>query len=150
MKVRNASAEDVVLYSLAVDGAGHVLRELEGRPAFRLTEFASRDGCDQVMLHPWLLDGLLELKRHFGGPTVRINSGFRTKRHNKAVGGRQPGPKRTGGSRHLYGYAADVDVIGVRPKLVADWAESQGWGGVGRYQTFTHLDVWGEGRRWKP
>lgn len=134
--------DDTGLYSLQVDGAG-----LKLRPGFKLGEFASRCGCDQVLVHPWLLDGLEALRSEFG-KVVRINSAYRTVRHNKAVGGRQTGENRSGGSKHLYGLAADVDVLTVSPDAVASWAEAMGFGGVGRYNTFTHIDVWGINRRW--
>lgn len=136
VNVCRASFDDLELYSLEMDGHWLTLR-----PHFRLGEFASRDGSDHVLLHPWLLDGLVELKAWADGAVVRINSGFRSKRHNEAVGGATE-------SRHLWGLAADVDVLGKDPVEVADWANEEGWGGVGRYRTFTHLDVWGENRRW--
>jgi uncharacterized protein YcbK (DUF882 family) len=31
---------------------------------------------------------------------------------------------------------------------VADWANEEGFGGVGRYPDFTHVDVHGSERRW--
>ena len=44
--------------------------------------------------------------------------------------------------------AADVKVHGKTPDEVATWAEAMAWGGVGRYNSFTHLDVFGVNRRW--
>ena len=134
--IHSATLDDVVMYSLKVHGGGLTLA-----PGFKLTEFASRCGCDQVLVHPWLLEGLVMLREEFG-QTVRINSSYRTVKHNAAIGGAD-------GSKHKLGMAADVDVMNVKPKTVADWAESEGFGGVGRYNTFTHLDCWGKNRRWK-
>jgi len=48
----------------------------------------------------------------------------------------------------MYGLAADVKVQGKTPSDVADWADRHGFGGVGRYESFTHLDVFGQDRRW--
>jgi len=36
----------------------------------------------------------------------------------------------------------------VPANTVADFAETLGVGGIGRYDTFTHVDVWGWNRRW--
>ena len=141
--MNNARVEDVGLYSLSVDGGGLVLV-----PGFTLIEFASRCGCDQVLVHPLLLEALTEL-RAWAGTSVRINSGYRSLRHNKSVGGRMPGDRRKGGSKHLWGMAADVDVMQKTPAQVAEWAEKKKLGGIGRYRTFTHIDVSGKSRRWK-
>lgn len=143
MILHGASMDDARVYSLTVDGPGLVV--IEG---FTLVEFACKDGSDNVWIHPWLLEGLWALRGWCGGP-VSLSNGFRTMRHNKAVGGRMPGGNRVGGSRHMYGEAADVIRAGSKtPDEVAEWAEVQGWGGIGRYNSFTHLDVYGQGRRW--
>lgn len=107
---------------------------------FNANEFKCHDGTPIFLLHPILLEWLDELRREFG-PT-RINSGFRTGAYNEKIGG-------SSNSRHRYGLAADVDCVEVTdPESVASWAERKGFGGIGRYNTFTHLDVWGEDRRW--
>ena len=53
-------------------------------------------------------------------------------------------------SQHLYGVAADITVAGVRPDEVYAFADEylSGWGGVGRYKTFTHVDVREKKSRW--
>ncbi len=109
-------------------------------PHFRLIEFASRDGADTVLVHPALIDALEAIREHFGKP-VHINSGYRTKSHNRAIRGSR-------NSRHTMGLAADIDVRGVHPDTVADFAETLQPGGLGRYHTFTHVDVEGVSRRW--
>ena len=83
------------------------------------------------------------IKKHFDGAITSINSGFRSSRHNrsKSVKGKRA-------SKHRNGTASDVDVHGVDPDDVATYAEGIGLGGVGRYNTFTHIDVEGENRRW--
>lgn len=84
----------------------------------------------------------LEAFRQFTGRPILINSGYRCPAHNAAVGGVRD-------SQHTLGNAADVRVMGMSPDEVADAAERCGlWGGIGRYGTFTHLDVGPRGRRW--
>lgn len=131
MHSQNSATE----YSLAGDTPAKKLSN-----NFRLIEFACRDGADKVLVHPQLLEGLEAIRAHFGKP-ITINSGYRTVNHNRRIGGKSR-------SRHLYGLAADIAVHGVAPKVVADKAEELGFGGIGRYNTFTHIDVWGERRRW--
>lgn len=107
---------------------------------FRLIEFACRDGSDLVLVHPRLVMLLDQVRIRFRAP-VTITSAFRTRTHNRTIGGATH-------SRHLYGLAADIQVRGVHPDKVARFAEILNPGGLGRYNTFTHLDVEGEGRRW--
>jgi len=121
-------------YSLADDGPGCALST-----HFRLSEFACRDS-DLVVVHPVLLFLLEDIRRKFGGIPIHINSGFRTAEHNASVGGAPL-------SRHQYGMAADITIEGIAPSRVADLAEAIGAGGVGRYASFTHVDV-GRTRRW--
>lgn len=111
-------------------------------PNFKLHEFQCEDGTHVLLVHPALVTGLQRLRDHFGRP-VTINSAFRTHAHNNDVGGVQE-------SRHLWGMAADVVIDEVPPTHVRDWAENEGWGGIGYYYSFTHLDVQGRDRRWGP
>ena len=115
-------------------------------PHFSQKEFACKC-CGR--LHPSgtkppqeLLDVLEDLRAHFGKP-VHINSGYRCPAHNAAVGGASK-------SRHMEGDASDVWLSGVAPDLVYEWADKRvsDGGGVGRYETFTHIDVRGYRARW--
>ncbi len=108
---------------------------------FNLVEFASKDGADKVLVHPALIEGLEEIRAHFGR-AVFVNSGYRTAKHNKKVGGAQ-------NSRHKFGLAADIMIKGVQPHKIAEKAERLGFGGIGRYRTFIHVDASGSNRRWK-
>lgn len=93
-------------------------------------------------IHINLLILLEALRYKFGGHSVRINSGYRCAKHNKAVGG---GTK----SQHLYGNAADIVISGISPYAV--WSSSNIYnvnGGVGKYNTFTHVDCRGFRARW--
>lgn len=54
-------------------------------------------------------------------------------------------------SQHLYGRAADIVVEGIHHDAVADLAERLvqfRLGGIGRYDTFTHVDVRQGPARW--
>lgn len=133
--MNGASLDGVAMYSLELHG-----RRFELSEHFRLEEFASGDGLDQVLVHPLLVQGLEELRAWCGGP-LTINSGFRSVRHNAAIGGADR-------SKHKLGMAADIVSVTRSPNDVATWAEDRGFGGVGRYGTFTHLDVFGHSRRW--
>lgn len=113
---------------------------------FRASEFACNH-CGQ--LHPSgkmppkrLLAHLEDIRAHFGKP-VNINSGYRCPVHNADVGGAES-------SRHLEGDAADLWIAGVSPAEVYEYANTiiGDEGGVGKYATFTHIDVRGYRARW--
>lgn len=80
-----------------------------------------------------LLLKLEELRYRLGGKAVVINSGYRTPAHNRRVGG-------ASNSQHLYGKAADIVVRGVSPSRVYREADKL-FNGVGKYNTFTHVDT---------
>lgn len=110
---------------------------------FRVREFACSDGSDPIFVSPKLVTILQKIRTHFGKAVI-ITSAYRTATHNKAVGG-------TTYSQHLYGMAADIKVSGVSPKKVAEYAEKvlPNTGGIGIYDTFTHIDVRAAKARWK-
>ena len=84
-----------------------------------------------------LLLKLERLRYECGNRPMIINSGYRTKPHNKAVGG-------ASNSQHLYGRASDIVVSGVKPSTVYKKANKIFKnGGVGKYPTFTHVDTRG-------
>jgi len=89
------------------------------------------------------LDFMLKLDnaRAVIGAPVKITSAFRCPLHNARVGG---APR----SFHKYGMAADIK-IGPhdRFKLKAVF-EKVGFGGLGLYQSFIHVDTGPMGRRW--
>jgi hypothetical protein len=82
------------------------------------------------------------IRKYFGKP-VFINSGIRCATHNANVGGAMQ-------SQHLKGTAADIVVEDVVPERVAMYAETllPKTGGIGRYKTFTHVDVRSVKARW--
>lgn len=84
-----------------------------------------------------LLTKLEQLRYRLGGKAIIINSGYRSPSHNKRVGGASK-------SQHLYGKAVDIVVRGVKPSVVYREADKL-FNGVGKYNTFTHVDT----RSWK-
>lgn len=91
---------------------------------------------------PELVCALETLRLLCGGHIVRVNSGCRCPAHNRAVGGMR-------NSQHLRGTAADIRIDGVDPDVVASHAEAiDAFGGIGRYDTFTHVDVRERRARW--
>lgn len=110
---------------------------------FKVNEFACKDGTDTVFISPALVTTLEQIRKHFDVPVI-INSGYRTEAYNKKVGG-------AAYSQHKYGTAADIVVKGVTPAEVAKYAETilVGMGGIGIYNSFTHIDVRKIKSRWK-
>jgi len=112
-------------------------------PNFTKPEFGCKCGkCGgfPVEVNEKLLMVVQNIRNHFG-KSVHINSAIRCPAHNKAVGG-------VSNSQHLYGTAADIKVDGVLPSAVYAYAKTLLMGGVGRYNTFTHVDV-GPVRYWR-
>ena len=109
---------------------------------FSSHEFECQCGCgfDEIDLE--LIEVLEDMREHFG-VSVRINSGCRCVKHNKAVGG-------TKNSQHVKGTAADIVVLGVSPSEVHTYLADQypNAYGLGRYNTFTHIDVRPRKARW--
>lgn len=110
---------------------------------FKVKEFACTDGTDPIFIDSELVAVLQKIRSHFG-KSVTITSAYRTPSRNKAVGGEMY-------SQHQYGKAADVKVKGIAPEKVAAYAETllKNRGGIGRYSTFTHIDVRAEKARWR-
>ena len=123
-------------YSVKKDGGTYLSDN------FKVKEFACNDGSDTVLISDELVDLLQNIRDHFGVAVV-INSGYRTSAYNKKVGG-------VSNSQHVKGTAADIVAKGVDPLTVAQYAEylMPNSGGIGVYQTFTHVDVRTSRSRW--
>ncbi len=121
-------------YSVAKDGKTQLTKN------FTVREFACKDGEDKVVIDDTLGAALQKIRDYFG-KTVTINSAYRTAVHNAKVGG---SPK----SQHLLGKAADIRVAGVTPAMVAQYAEYIGMGGIGLYDSFTHVDTRASKAKW--
>ena len=120
---------EINAYSKAKDGGKKLSTN------FTVKEFACKDGSDAVLVEPRLVMVLQSIRSHFG-TAVTINSGYRTPQYNTKVGG-------VAHSQHCYGTAADIVVRGKTPAQVAAYARQLmlDWGGVGKYASFTHIDV---------
>lgn len=103
-------------------------------------------------VHHWIDPGLFDLLASvqtditlLNGEPIELvlNSGYRTPRRNATIEG------AAANSQHIYGRAADITVSGVSHKDVRASAEAVGTPGLGRYASFTHLDVGPPGRRWR-
>jgi uncharacterized protein YcbK (DUF882 family) len=110
---------------------------------FKVREFACSDSSDPIFIDSELVTILQKIRSHFGKP-VKINSAYRTPGRNKAVGG-------TAYSFHLYGMAADIQINGISPKKIAEYAETllKNRGGIGVYSTFVHIDTRPTKSRWR-
>jgi uncharacterized protein YcbK (DUF882 family) len=128
-------------YSKAKDGATYLSKN------FKVKEFACSDGSDPIFIAPELVEVLQKIRDYFKSP-VDVNSGFRTASFNKKLSGAAGAALY---SQHLYGTAADIKVRGVKPALVAAYAEKlmPKKGGIGIYSTFVHIDVRETRSRWK-
>lgn len=73
------------------------------------------------------------------GVSIRITSAYRCEKHNAAVGG-------SSHSQHKLGTATDIQVSGMEPTAVQDACEH--FDGLGRYDSFTHIDSRGSKARW--
>lgn len=97
--------------------------------------------CTETLVDTDLVEAL-EILRSVTGP-ITLDDGYRCSRHNREVGGKP-------GSYHMLGKAADIKTP-FSPSTTANLAESVAAflnGGIGRYKTFTHLDVRGHKSRW--
>lgn len=113
-------------------------------PNFKVREFACKDGSDKVLIDSNLVDKLQSLRTYLGKP-ITIVSGYRTDSYNEQCGGAKS-------SYHLKGMAVDIYSNGVKPIVIALWAEMNGLGGVGLYlnrnQEFVHIDTRENKYRW--
>jgi len=117
---------------------------------FSKKEFDSKDGSVMpldVLKQIKLLACQLQTLRDLILKPIKINSGYRSIKHNKAIGGVK-------NSQHVNGNASDIVVEGIEPNELADIIEtliSKGvmlQGGIGIYKTFVHYDIRGHKARW--
>jgi uncharacterized protein YcbK (DUF882 family) len=121
---------------------------------FVLSEFVCKCGCTPA---PAALCGIKALARnlqvlrtHTGLP-IQVNSGYRCKTHNAAVGGSKA-------SLHISGLAADIQIKGLTGDEVQTIIEGlikegrMSEGGIGRYKGsrmhMVHYDCRGTRARW--
>ncbi len=108
---------------------------------FNRAEFLCKCGCGFSTADIELIAVLEDVREKLG--PVRINSACRCATHNKAVGGAPD-------SEHLRGTAADIVVDGISAATVYDYLTQRypGRYGIGKYKTWTHIDVRLRPARW--
>lgn len=118
---------------------------------FDRDEFSCKCGCGFATVDIELLSVLDDLREHFRKP-VSLNSACRCYRHNEKVQKANDKNYVAGSSKskHMNGIAADVVVSGVSPDNVAKYLEGKypNKYGIGKYKTFTHIDVRSLKARW--
>ena len=97
----------------------------------------------------------LQYLRDWWQAPIKINSGFRSAKHNEAIGGADK-------SQHMV-FATDIapnlnsNRVGLIPppdrqqeaiEMVANVADQIGFDGIGLYDSFVHLDMRGQKARW--
>lgn len=109
---------------------------------FSRKEFACKCGCGFSTVDYELLN-VLELVRNHFNSSVTINSASRCSEHNEDIGGSY-------GSKHKKGIAADIVVKDVDPGKVYRFLDGYAPNkyGIGKYKTFTHIDVRPNKARW--
>lgn len=90
--------------------------------------------CKELKFDIRLLVKLELLRSMMGGIPILINSGYRCPKHNEKVGGAK-------NSYHMVGKAADIKVNGNMDELYYFANIIFNQGGVGKYQTFIHVDT---------
>ena len=118
---------------------------------FNRSEFACKCGCGFETVDHELLELVSVVRVRFNLP-LTINSSCRCLEHNEAV--QKEANKNyvpySSKSKHMQGIAADIVVKGVNPKDVYKFiceAYPDQYG-VGKYNSFTHIDVRRNKARW--
>lgn len=106
---------------------------------FHLKEAECKCGkCEETLVNMNHVTKLQQLREDLNS-SINISSWYRCPDHNKAVGGEK-------NSMHMKGHATDIVVEGMTPLEVQDACES--FDGLGRYDSFTHIDSRGYKARW--
>lgn len=120
---------------------------------FSLYEFNCKSGAEmpvEVLSNIKILAEQLQSIRDYASEPITINSAYRCKSHNKAIGG-------VSNSQHILGKAADITIKNYTPRQVVELIESMllnknlpnfHIGGIGAYKTFTHIDIRAKKARW--
>lgn len=95
---------------------------------------------------------LLEAVREYFDSPVTINSACRCMSHNEKIQKENNSKyvKFSSKSQHLYGKAADIVIKNVTPERVQDYLDTKypNSKGLGYYNSFTHIDVRQDRKRW--
>jgi len=152
-----AAKNNILLFGVGVVGSVLILNKLRKTMKsntltknFTFAEFESKDGApmpkevkDNIKL---LAKELEKIRAAFNLP-LKINSGYRSPKHNKSIGGASD-------SQHMKGTAADFTIPGRTPKQIAIVIEGLikdgkiKEGGLGIYNNWIHYDIRGKKARW--
>lgn len=112
---------------------------------FSPSEIACK-GYASIKVNLYALDRLQALRDAIG--PLKINSAYRSKAHNTAIGGAK-------NSKHMEGIAFDISLFipGREGKkyntdMIVDLAKNIGFHGIGVYDTFIHVDTRKEVVQW--
>ena len=120
---------------------------------FNKKEFDCKCGCEMPSSVFYEIEELaneLQIIRDSFNAPIQINSAYRCPSHNKAIRG-------VSNSQHVLGKASDIVIKGYTPNEVADQLEIMledeclfpfHLGGIGKYNTFTHIDIRPKKARW--
>ena len=110
---------------------------------FSRAEFKCRCNCGFATVDVSLINVLEVVRTKFNAP-ITINSACRCEEHNAHIGGSY-------GSKHKQGIAADIVVKGATTEEVYKFLDmfQPNKYGVGKYNSFTHIDVRDKKARWK-
>lgn len=113
---------------------------------FNKSEFDCTCGCEmptEVLSNIKLVAVNLQILRDHVDSPIKINSGYRCTAYNKNIGGAM-------NSQHVLGKASDIVVSRLNPDEVFDTVQDLrrnpmlkgvSFQGLGRYDTFTHVDI---------
>lgn len=109
---------------------------------FDRSEFACSCNCGFDTVDYELLNVLEDVRTHFNAQ-LKINSAARCLNHNRSIGSKDT-------SQHVQAKAADIAVKGIEPRGVQNYLirKYQDKYGIGRYDTFSHIDVRSTKARW--
>ena len=118
---------------------------------FSRDEFECKCGCGFNTVDSELLRLLTITRKHFDAP-LTISSACRCVEHNESVQ-REANSNYiplSSKSKHMKGIAADIKVKGVTPAAVYEFLDNHAPNtlGLGKYNSFTHIDVRTEKTRW--
>ena len=113
---------------------------------FSKWEFDCKCGCEmpsEVLENIKKVAEQLQILRYYVDAKIVINSAYRCKKHNRSIGSKDT-------SQHVLGKASDIVIEGFTPDEVYDVIQNlrrnpmlKGvkFQGIGRYNTFTHVDL---------
>ncbi len=107
-------------------------------PNFKASEFACKCGCGLSAVSPHLVQKLQRVRSRLGYPMV-ITSGMRCSRYNgKLI---HDGVKASEYSKHLYGYAADIECRDSKLRDTLVGLLRTEFERIGISKTFIHVDI---------